>query len=158
MRPKPIHLSLLSLLLFALCACSSPPPGPVALPAAWPEFTAAPGITAKLDAPREVAAKAALISARIVLTNTGTQPRTLSVPTPCDIEDWRLLDAAGHPVMAKHPETCSHEAQSRTLAPGASLQADVFLGLGPEGLRSGQHYTIDYRFWGQRAVAGFTAR
>lgn len=148
---------LLAPLILGLAACSHSTAPPPASPKAWPSFAAAPGVTAVLKAPAEVPRRAILIDGEVTVSNAGGTAQMLHAPTACDIEDWRLRDASGRVVAEKHPEICAAEAATRELAPGASLTAHVFIALMPGILQGGQRYTIDYRFWGQRARASFTA-
>ena len=116
--------------------------------APWPEARPAAGVRAQLEMPDTVPPQAALVSAKVTLTNTGSEPALLSIPTPCDRNDWRLLDAAGQPVMRKHPVDCVQQSVTFGIAAGESMSETITLDLEPGVLQSGHKYTLEYRFWG----------
>ncbi len=152
----------LFLAVFALVACSSTDKAPVAAgmqaaPASWSGLKQVEGMRVALVLPSEIPAKAALIQAVVSLANESGESRTLTVPTPCDIEQWRVLDAAGKQVMIERPALCEQREATKTLQPAESLQQTVYLYLDPRVLQAGQTYTIEYRYWGQEGVTRFTA-
>jgi len=143
----------------SLPGCSSSSPETAAATksavADWPAATPADGVAAKIAAPATVSADAALIAVTAAVTNTGTASVLLRIPTPCDRNDWRLLDAAGTPVMRKHPVTCVQQSVTMGLAAGETFSEPVTIELAPGVLESGRKYTLEDRFWGQPAVATF---
>jgi len=115
------------------------------------------GVKAGLKIPDQVSPDAALIQADLTLDNGTGDIVTVTVPRACDAYDWVIHDAGGALVMAKGSIECVDKPASKTLAPG-TLSERVYIYLLPRVLEGGQHYVVDYRFWGQPARAEFTAR
>jgi hypothetical protein len=114
-------------------------------------------VRAALSLPEKVSPDAALIQGEASLENTANDVEVVSVPRACDVLDWVLRDAAGQVVMTKDPVECIEQPASKALAPGSVLRERIWVYLLPNVLRSGNRYTVDYRFWGQPAEATFTA-
>lgn len=144
-------------LLLGACGSSEAVIGPIE---PGPGFKAElqQGATASLVVPDQVSPLAALIQGEVSLRNTAGDVVVVSVPRPCDVFDWMILDAGGRPVMAKDPVECVEQVTSKALAPGSTLTERLSIYLLPRVLQGGQRYVVDYRFWGQPARAEFTAR
>ncbi len=115
-------------------------------------------VTATLVLPGRISPNAALIQADLALENKAGDVEIVSVPRACDVNDWVMRDQAGKLVMTKDPVECVGQPVSKALAPGSVLRERISIYLLPHVLESGDHYVIDYRFWGQPARAEFTAR
>ena len=116
-------------------------------------------VSAVLILPADIAAApgAATLDVTVSLSNDGTDPATLRVPTPCDVHDWRLADRAGHLVAAREEQICQQVIAEKTLSAGQILTERRALRVAG-GLKAGETYRLDYRFWGVPASAEFTAK
>ncbi len=153
---------LLAVLAFGLGACTtmfddSPPPRDLA-PGGGFKAEAVKDVVAGLKLPDPVSPEAALLQVDLSLENKGTEIETVTVPRACDVYDWVMRDATGKLVMTKDPVACVDQPASKELAPGSILGERVSIYLWPNVMRSGQRYTIEYRFWGQPVTVSFTAR
>jgi hypothetical protein len=161
-----VALGLWSLLALALAGCSTSDlgfgddPAPAAPLEPGPGFKAerVDGVTADLSMVDQVPPSAALIQAEVSLKNNSGDVATVTVPRSCDVFDWVMRDAGGKLVMTKDPVACPEQPVSKALPPGAALHERISIYLLPRVLRSGDKYTIEYRFWGQPTQAAFTAR
>jgi hypothetical protein len=141
-----------------LTACGNNPPPLVLQPGGGFSADREEGVSGTLEIPDQVSAQAALIQAEIALENRSGDVRVLTVPRPCDVQDWVIRDQAGAPVMVKDAIECIQQTTAKPLAPGETLRERIVIYLLPRVLAPGKRYTIDYRFWGQPATASFTAR
>ena len=126
-------------------------------PQPWIDPAPIQGVTVELDAPKKIAADAAVIQMKIALENRSTNLVSLGAPTPCAIHNWRLIDSAGKEVMHKRAEMCEQVVQSHALQPGQVIEQTVFIPLEPNVLQSGVSYRLQYEFWAQPATLSFTA-
>ena len=144
------------------------PPDAVVKKTAAPKFAIPPqpwidpapiqGVTVELDAPKKIAADAAVIQMKIALENRSANLVSLGAPTPCAVHNWRLLDSAGKEVMHKRADMCEQAVQSYALQPGQVIEQTVFVPLEPNVLQAGAAYRLQYEFWAQPATLAFTAQ
>jgi hypothetical protein len=160
------------LLALGLTACAAQP-APTLAPDALLKKTAGPkfaiptqpwvdpapieGLTLELEAPKQVSATAAVIQAKLALENRSAALVSLGAPTPCSVQDWRILDAKGQTVMRKRADMCEQVVQNHPLQPGEVIEQFAAIPLEPGVLEAGSAYRLQYEFWGQLATAAFTA-
>jgi hypothetical protein len=169
MRQLKSSTSFAALLALTLAACSgqvTPLPQDVLIKKAdvakfdvpaspWPAASPVEGVTLELDAPKSVASAAAVLQARIALENRTASPITVTVPTSCAIRDWRITDRAGQQIMRKRATLCEPAEQNRELKPGEVIEETATIPLTPNVLNERRAYRLEYRFWGQPAIAQF---
>lgn len=78
---------------------------------------------------------------------------TISVPTPCDVHYWEVVDSKGNLVQVElvqvePPEICIQVVETRSLKAKETILGDNTLLLDGKLLKDGQRYTVRYRFWG----------
>jgi hypothetical protein len=149
---------LLAGLALGLAACAETAPLREPEPGGGFKAETQDSVKASLKLPERVPTEAALIQAEVSLENTSGDVEVVSVPRACDVLDWVIRDPAGKLVMTKDPVECADQPASKALAPNTTLTERISIYLLPNLLRSGNHYVVEYRFWGQPARAEFTAR
>jgi hypothetical protein len=128
-------------------------------PAAW---AAAAGVTLTAKIAPVVALPAGqdevTVPVTLTLANTSDQAVTLESSNRCQTHIWNVTDSKGADVENHSFCTMEYAPQSNPLAAGERQTATEEITLQVANYRSGETYTLHYRFWGIFAEAEFAVK
>ena len=90
------------------------------------------------------------------ITNQSRSDLTLTAGTPCEVRNWRILDAAGKELLRMKKEgKCPQLVVKLPLAAGESRKSSAEVLLDSDRLTDDEDYTLEYTFFGYTAQNKF---